>query len=129
MVHRLSAASGNQFADRSQGGDRLARADAADVSGRFVIALIAHRNTRALFGWCAVALRANIDRYGIDLRLDIPVHGTVATVSEKLQRTEEQVANAQAFCAELAGNGRYLVGCPVQYSTGRYDMTSDGTVR
>jgi len=69
------------------------------------------------FNWWAGAMQANIDRYGLEPVLDIPVHGSVATVEEKLERTAEQVANAQAFCAELAENGRYLLGCPVQQST------------
>jgi glyoxylase-like metal-dependent hydrolase (beta-lactamase superfamily II) len=69
------------------------------------------------FNWWAGAMQANFDRYGIEPELDIPVHGRVATVDEKLATTAEQVANARAFCAELAANGRYLLGCPVQYST------------
>ena len=69
------------------------------------------------FNWWAGAMQANIDHYGLEPELDIPVHGAVASVEEKLERTAEQVANAQAFCAELAGNGRYLLGCPVQHST------------
>ena len=69
------------------------------------------------FNWWAGALQANIDRYGLQPEIDVPVHGAVATIAEKLERTAEQVANAQAFCAELAASGRYLLGCPVQYST------------
>jgi hypothetical protein len=69
------------------------------------------------FNWWAGAMQANIERYGIDPEIDIPVHGAVSSVQEKLERTAEQVANAQAFCAELAASGRYLLGCPVQYST------------
>lgn len=69
------------------------------------------------FNWWAGALQANIDLYGLDPEIDIPVHGAVSSVAEKLERTAEQVANAQMFCAELAANGRYLLGCPVQHST------------
>ena len=69
------------------------------------------------FNWWAGALQANIDRYDLDPAMDIPVHGAVSSIAEKLERTAEQVENAQAFCAELASNGRYLLGCPVQYST------------
>jgi glyoxylase-like metal-dependent hydrolase (beta-lactamase superfamily II) len=69
------------------------------------------------FNWWAGAMQANIDRYDLNPELDVPVHGSVAPVAEKLARTTEQVANAQAFCAELAEKGRYLLGCPVQQST------------
>lgn len=68
------------------------------------------------FNWWANAMQANIDRYDIEPELVIPVHGTVGTIDEKFARTAEQVANARAFCAELAGGGRYLLGCPVQQS-------------
>jgi len=69
------------------------------------------------FNWWAGAMQANIERYGLEPEWVIPVHGSVATVDEKFARTAEQVTNAQAFCAELEENGRYLLGCPVQYST------------
>lgn len=69
------------------------------------------------FNWWAGAMQANIDRYGLEPELDIPVHGSVASLEEKLERTAEQVENARRFCAELAANARYLLGCPVQYST------------
>jgi hypothetical protein len=69
------------------------------------------------FNWWANAMQANIDRYGLDPELDVPVHGSVASVADKLEVTAEQVRNAAAFCAELAANGRYLLGCPVQQST------------
>ncbi len=69
------------------------------------------------FNWWAGALQANIDRYDLDPEIDIPVHGAVTSVAEKLERTAEQVANAQVFCAELEASGRYLLGCPVQHST------------
>jgi hypothetical protein len=68
------------------------------------------------FNWWAGALQANIDLYDLDPEIDVPVHGAVSSVEEKLRRTSEQVANAQEFCAELAANGRYLTGCPVQQS-------------
>lgn len=69
------------------------------------------------FNWWAGALQANIQRYGLEPELDIPVHGSVGSIADKLRITENQVANAQAFCAELQSNGRFLLGCPVQYST------------
>lgn len=69
------------------------------------------------FNWWAGAMQANIDRYDLQPETDIPVHGAVSSVQEKLDRTARQVENAQRFCAELADNGRYLLGCPVQHST------------
>jgi hypothetical protein len=69
------------------------------------------------FNWWANAMLANIDRYGIDPVLDVPVHGSVASVADKLAVTAEQVANAVAFCTELAANGRHVLGCPVQQTT------------
>ena len=69
------------------------------------------------FNWWAGALTANIERYGIEPVLDIPVHGSVGPIDEKLRITDGQVGNAVVFCEELAARGRYLLGCPVQYST------------
>lgn len=68
------------------------------------------------FNWWAGALQANIDRYEISPEIDIPVHGSVATVAEKLEVTARQTDNARAFCEENEALGRYLLGCPVQYS-------------
>ena len=70
-----------------------------------------------MFNWWAGAFRANMDRYGIDPEIDIPVHGSVGPVAEKLARIDEQVAAAQAFCADTAQRGAYVLGCPVQHST------------
>jgi hypothetical protein len=69
--------------------------------------------------WCGskTAMLANIDRYGLDPALDVPVHGSVASVADKLAVTAGQARNAAAFWRELAANGRYLPGCPVQQST------------
>lgn len=69
------------------------------------------------FNWWAGALRANIERYGLEPEIDIPVHGSVGPIDEKLARTAEQVEAAQAFCAERAERGEYVFGCPVQYTT------------
>ncbi len=69
------------------------------------------------YNWWAGALRANMDLYGIDPKIDIPVHGTVETIDEKIKHTNEQVEAAQKFCAENAASGIYPFGCPVRYST------------
>jgi glyoxylase-like metal-dependent hydrolase (beta-lactamase superfamily II) len=69
------------------------------------------------FNWWAGALRANMDLYGLDPEIDIPVHGTVGSIEEKLKITSEQVEAAQEFCADHAARGSYPFGCPVRYST------------
>jgi len=69
------------------------------------------------YNWWAGALRANIDRYGLDPKLDVPVHGTPQSLDEKLAGAQKQVETAQRFCAEGAGRGNYQPGCPVRYST------------
>jgi Metallo-beta-lactamase superfamily len=69
------------------------------------------------FNWWAGALRANMELYGLDPKLDIPVHGTVGTIEEKRKSTNEQVEAAQTFCADNAARGAYPFGCPVRYTT------------
>lgn len=69
------------------------------------------------WNWWAGALRANIELYGLEPELVIPVHGTPGTIEEKLARTAEQVEAARRFCAESATRGSYPFGCPVRYST------------
>lgn len=69
------------------------------------------------FNWWAGALRANIDLYGLAPELVVPVHGTPETLDAKLAGVEKQVAAAQQFCAENAGRGSFVFGCPVRYST------------
>ena len=69
------------------------------------------------FNWWAGALRANMDLYGLEPKIDIPVHGTVGTIEEKVKRTNEQVEAAQKFCADNAARGNTPFGCPVRYST------------
>ena len=69
------------------------------------------------WNWWGYAMRANIERYGIDPAIDIPVHGTPGSVAEKLATTEAQIESARAFCAENAARGSYPFGCPVRYST------------
>lgn len=69
------------------------------------------------FNWWGYSLRGNIEHYGLDPLIDIPVHGSVGPIQEKLARTREQVEAAQAFCARSAERGIYPFGCPVQYTT------------
>ncbi len=69
------------------------------------------------WNWWGGALRANIEHYGLDPEIDIPVHGSVGPIQEKIARTEEQVKAARQFCADNLERGIYPFGCPVQYST------------
>lgn len=69
------------------------------------------------FNWWAGAIRANMDLYKIDPKLDIPVHGTPQSIEQKLADAAKQAEAAQRFCAENASRGRYQLGCPVRYST------------
>ncbi|HET8697118.1 MAG TPA: MBL fold metallo-hydrolase [Gammaproteobacteria bacterium] len=69
------------------------------------------------WNWWAGAIKENRDLYGIDPRLDIPVHGTPQTIEEKLAGAARQAEAAQQFCAENAARGSYPFGCPVRYST------------
>jgi glyoxylase-like metal-dependent hydrolase (beta-lactamase superfamily II) len=69
------------------------------------------------FNWWAGALRANIELYGLDPELVIPVHGTPQSLEDKLAGVQKQVETAQRFCAENAARGNFQPGCPVRYST------------
>jgi len=68
------------------------------------------------FNWWAGALQANMDRYGIEPELDIPVHGAVQSVAQKLAGVARQVGNAREFCETSADGDRFPLGCPAQYS-------------
>ncbi|HEX6998410.1 MAG TPA: MBL fold metallo-hydrolase [Gammaproteobacteria bacterium] len=69
------------------------------------------------WNWWGYAMRANMERYGIDPEIDIPVHGTPGPVAEKLAITDRQIEAARSFCAESAALGSFPFGCPVRYST------------
>jgi glyoxylase-like metal-dependent hydrolase (beta-lactamase superfamily II) len=69
------------------------------------------------FNWWAGALQANIELYGLDPELDIPVHGSPESLEDKLAGVQKQVEAAQRFCAENAARGSFQPGCPVRYST------------
>lgn len=66
------------------------------------------------WNWWGGALRANIEHYGLDPEIDIPVHGSVGRIQEKIARTEEQVKAARQFCADNLERGVYPFGCPVR---------------
>jgi glyoxylase-like metal-dependent hydrolase (beta-lactamase superfamily II) len=69
------------------------------------------------WNWWANAIPANIELYGLDPEIDIPVHGTPGTIEQKLALTAEQVEAARRFCAERAAVDSYPFGCPARYST------------
>ena len=69
------------------------------------------------WNWWAGAVKANRDLYGIDPKLDVPVHGTPQSIEEKLAGAAKQVEAAQRFCTENASRGSYPFGCPVRYAT------------
>ncbi|HEX5048958.1 MAG TPA: MBL fold metallo-hydrolase, partial [Gammaproteobacteria bacterium] len=69
------------------------------------------------FNWWAGAIKANRDLYGIEPKLDIPVHGTPQSIEEKLTSAAKQMEAAQRFCADNESRGSFPLGCPVRYST------------
>jgi glyoxylase-like metal-dependent hydrolase (beta-lactamase superfamily II) len=66
------------------------------------------------WNWWGGALRATIDYYGLDVEIDVPVHGSVGPIAEKFARIEEQMADAREFCADGARRGVYVLGCPLK---------------
>ncbi len=71
--------------------------------------------------WWGGAYLDNVERYGLDPALNIPVHGIVSTFEETIAATEEQVERARAFCASNESVGIFMAGCPVKYSRGASD--------
>ncbi|HLF10361.1 MAG TPA: hypothetical protein VJA26_04040, partial [Gammaproteobacteria bacterium] len=71
------------------------------------------------FNWWGGAYLDNVERYGLDPAINIPVHGIVTSFEETIAAIERQVQNARAYCAANVERGVYLAGCPVQYSRDR----------
>lgn len=71
------------------------------------------------WNWWGGAYLDNVERYGLDPALNIPVHGIVTTFEDTIATIERQVENARAYCRTQAGRGVYPAGCPVQYSRDR----------
>ncbi|HEY8521294.1 MAG TPA: MBL fold metallo-hydrolase [Gammaproteobacteria bacterium] len=67
--------------------------------------------------WWAGALAANIEAYGLDPVRNVAVHGPPGglPMEETLANVQRQAEAAQAFCAERARVGSFVLGCPVQY--------------
>jgi glyoxylase-like metal-dependent hydrolase (beta-lactamase superfamily II) len=68
------------------------------------------------WNWWGGAYLDNVERYGLDPAINVPVHGIVTTFDETIAGIEEQVANAREYCTRQARAGVYPAGCPVQYS-------------
>jgi glyoxylase-like metal-dependent hydrolase (beta-lactamase superfamily II) len=66
--------------------------------------------------WWGGAYLDNVERYGLDPAINIPVHGIVTSFEETIAAIERQVQNAKEYCADNAGRGVHPAGCPVQYS-------------
>jgi glyoxylase-like metal-dependent hydrolase (beta-lactamase superfamily II) len=71
------------------------------------------------WNWWGGAYLDNVERYGLDPAINIPVHGIVTTFDETIAAIEEQVRNAREYCTRQARAGIYPAGCPVQYSRDR----------
>jgi glyoxylase-like metal-dependent hydrolase (beta-lactamase superfamily II) len=66
--------------------------------------------------WWGDAYLDNVEQYGLDPAINVPVHGMVTSFDETIAAIEEQVERARAFCAESEARGVYPAGCPVQFS-------------
>ena len=71
------------------------------------------------WNWWGGAYLDNVERYGLDPAINIPVHGIVTMFDETIAAIEEQVENARDYCTRQARAGVYPAGCPVQYSRDR----------
>jgi len=68
------------------------------------------------YNWWGGAYLDNVEHYGLDPEINIPVHGKVTTFKETIATIEKQVATARKYCATSAKAAVYPAGCPVQYS-------------
>jgi glyoxylase-like metal-dependent hydrolase (beta-lactamase superfamily II) len=71
------------------------------------------------WNWWGGAYLDNVERYGLDPAINIPVHGIVTKFDETIAAIEEQVGRAREYCTRQARAGVYPAGCPVQYSRDR----------
>jgi glyoxylase-like metal-dependent hydrolase (beta-lactamase superfamily II) len=69
--------------------------------------------------WWGGAYLDNVERYGLNPALNVPVHGIVTTFDETIAAIERQVDQARDYCTRQARAGVYPAGCPVQYSRER----------
>jgi glyoxylase-like metal-dependent hydrolase (beta-lactamase superfamily II) len=71
------------------------------------------------WNWWGGAYLDNVERYGLNPAVNVPVHGIVTTFDEAIAGVEEQVENARNYCTRQARAGVFPAGCPVQYSRER----------
>ncbi len=64
--------------------------------------------------WWGDAYLATVEHYGLEPRLNVPVHGRVTSFEETVAGIREQVARARAFCGESEARGVFPAGCPVR---------------
>ena len=68
------------------------------------------------YNWWGGAYLDNVEHYGLEPAINVPVHGKVTRFDETVATIEKQVATAKKYCATSARAGVYPAGCPVQYS-------------
>jgi glyoxylase-like metal-dependent hydrolase (beta-lactamase superfamily II) len=68
------------------------------------------------WNWWGGAYLDNVERYGLNPAINIPVHGIVTPFDETIAAIEKQVKQAGDYCTRQARAGVYPAGCPVQYS-------------
>jgi len=68
------------------------------------------------WNWWGGAYLDNVERYGLNPAINVPVHGIVTPYNETVATIEKQVKQARDYCTRQARAGVYPAGCPVQYS-------------
>jgi glyoxylase-like metal-dependent hydrolase (beta-lactamase superfamily II) len=68
------------------------------------------------WNWWGGAYLDNVERYGLNPAINIPVHGIVTPFDETIATIEKQVRSARDYCTRQARAGVYPAGCPVRYS-------------
>jgi glyoxylase-like metal-dependent hydrolase (beta-lactamase superfamily II) len=71
------------------------------------------------WNWWGGAYLDNVERYGLDPAINVPVHGKITTFDETIATIERQVASARRYCERNARADVFTAGCPVQYSRDR----------
>jgi hypothetical protein len=64
--------------------------------------------------WWGDSWLKNIEYRKIDVERNVPVHMTPMTRDEVIKMVNGGVDRVKKFCAEWAGKGNYMAGCPAQ---------------